>query len=53
MARTGRPEPVRREVEDMFLHAFPRAKEFFRVKVANDRVVSYSDEKGIFVGRKS
>ncbi len=53
VARTGRPEAVRREVEDMFLGAFPRAKEFFRVKVENDRVVSYSDEKGIFVGRKS
>lgn len=53
VARTGRPETVQGEVEDMFLHAFPRAKEFFRVKVENDRVVSYSDEKGIFVGRKS
>jgi len=53
VARTGRPDVVRREVEDTFLHAFPRAKEFFRVKVENDRVVSYSDEKGIFVGRKS
>ncbi len=52
VARTGRPETVQREVEDMFLHAFPRAKEFFRVKVENDRVVSYSDEKGIFVGNK-
>lgn len=53
VARTGRPETVQREVEDMLLHAFPRAKEYFRVKVENDRVVSYSDEKGIFVGRKS
>ncbi len=52
VARTGRPETVRREVEDMFLHAFPRAKEYFRMAVENDRVVSYSDEKGIFVGRK-
>lgn len=52
VARTGRPGTVQREVEDMFLHAFPRAKEFFRVKVEDDRVVSYSDEKGIFVGRK-
>ncbi len=52
VARTGRPPAVQREVEDMFRGAFPRAKEFFRVKVENDRVVSYSDEKGIFVGRK-
>lgn len=52
VARTGRPETVRREVEEIFLGAFPRAREFFRVKVAGDRVVSYSDEKGIFVGRK-
>ncbi len=52
VARTGRPGTVQREVEDMFLSAFPRAKEFFRVKIANDRVVSYSDEKGIFVGKK-
>ncbi len=52
VARTGRPQTVQREVEDMFLHAFPRATEFFRVKVENDRVASYSDKKGIFVGRK-
>lgn len=52
VARTGRPESVRREVEEMFLSAFPRAKEFFRVRVDGGRVVSYSDEKGIFVGRK-
>ncbi|MGE5664357.1 MAG: class I SAM-dependent methyltransferase [Deltaproteobacteria bacterium] len=52
VARTGRPQAIQREVEEMFLGAFPRAKEFFRVKIGNGRVVSYSDEKGIFVGRK-
>ena len=36
----------------MFLSAFPRAKEFFRVRVENGRVAAYSDEKGIFVGKK-
>ena len=53
VARTGRPATVQGEVEHMFLHAFPRAKEYFRVTAENDRVVSYSDEKGIFVGRKA
>lgn len=52
VARTGRPEAIRREVEEMFRTAFPRAREFFRVKVEGGRVASYSDEKGIFVGRK-
>ncbi len=52
VARTGRPEPVRREVEEMFLNAFPRAKDFYRVLVAEGRVLSYADEKGIFIGRK-
>jgi len=52
VARTGRPEEVQREVEAMFLRAFPRAKQFFRVRERNGRVVSYSDQKGIFVGRK-
>ena len=52
ISRTGRPEAVQREVEEMFLTAFPRAKEFYRVRVEGERVVSYSDEKGIFVARK-
>ncbi len=52
VARTGRPEAVQREVEEMFLSAFPRAREFFRVRAEGGRIVSYSDEKGIFVGRK-
>ena len=50
--RTGRPEVVQREVEDIFLSAFPRARGFYRVRIEEGRVVSYSDEKGIFVGRK-
>ena len=53
VSRTGRGEVVRRQVEEMFLGAFPRAKEFFRVRVEDGRVASYSDEKGIFVGRKA
>lgn len=52
VARTGRPEEVQREVEEIFLRAFPRAKEYFRVREEGGAVVSYSDEKGIFVGRK-
>lgn len=53
VSRTGRNEVVRREVEAMFLGAFPRAKEFFRVRIEGGRVAAYSDEKGIFVGRKT
>lgn len=52
VGRTGRPEAVQREVEGMFLNAFPRAREFYRVRVEAGRVVAYSDEKGIFIGRK-
>jgi len=53
VSRTGRPMAVQREVEEMFLGAFPRAREFFRVGVEEGQVASYSDEKGIFVGRKA
>jgi len=52
VARTGRPPVVQRQVEEMFLSAFPRAKEYFRVRVEGGRVAAYSDEKGIFVGKK-
>jgi SAM-dependent methyltransferase len=52
VGRTGISAVVQREVEEMFLGAFPRAKEFFRVRLEDGRVISYSDEKGIFVGRK-
>lgn len=52
VARTGQPPEVQREVERMFLTALSRAREFFRVKIAEGHVVSYSDEKGIFVGKK-
>jgi ubiquinone/menaquinone biosynthesis C-methylase UbiE len=52
VSRTGLPPVVQREVEEMFLGAFPRAREFFRIRVDGNRVASYSDEKGIFVGRK-
>jgi len=53
VARTGQPPVVQREVESLFLTAFPRAREYYRVRVEDGRVVSYSDEKGIFVGRKT
>lgn len=52
VARTGQPPEVQREVESLFLTAFPRAREYFRVQIEDGRVASYSDEKGIFVGRK-
>ncbi len=52
VSRSGQPAVVQREIESLFLTAFPRAREYFRVRVENGRVVSYSDEKGIFVGRK-
>lgn len=52
VARTGRPPVIQRQVEEMFLSAFPGAKEFFRVRVEDGRVAAYSDEKGIFVGKK-
>jgi len=52
VARTGRPVEVQDQVEEMFRSAFPRAKEFFRVRIENGRVAAYSDEKGIFVGNK-
>jgi ubiquinone/menaquinone biosynthesis C-methylase UbiE len=53
VSRTGMPAAVQREVEEMFLGAFPRAGEFFRVRIEKGRVTSYSDEKGIFIGRKT
>lgn len=52
VSRTGRPDAVQREVEELFLNALPRAREFFRLRIEGGRVLSYSDEKGIFVGRK-
>ncbi len=52
VSRTGQPGEVQREIEQMFLSAFPLAKEVFRVCSEGGRVVSYSDEKGIFVAKK-
>ena len=52
VARTGRPKAVQREVETIFLSAFPLARETFRVRTEGGRVVSYSDEKAIFVAKK-
>ena len=43
---------VQGEIESLFLTAFPRAREYYRVRVENGRVVSYSDEKAIFVAKK-
>jgi hypothetical protein len=44
---------VQREIESLFLTAFPRARDYYRVRIENGKVVSYSDEKGVFVGRKT
>ena len=52
VARTGQPGPVQREIETMFLSAFPLARETFRIRVEGERVVSYRDEKAIFVAKK-
>jgi len=52
VARTGQPEAVQREVEEMFLSAFPMARETFRIQVENGRVLSYADEKLILVAKR-
>lgn len=52
VARTGQPGAVQREIEMMFLSAFPLAKEMFRVRAEGSRILSYADEKAIFVARK-
>jgi ubiquinone/menaquinone biosynthesis C-methylase UbiE len=52
VARTGQPLAVQREIEAMFLSAFPLARETFRIRVEGGRVVSYTDEKAIFVAKK-
>jgi len=52
VARTGRPKTVQREVETIFLSAFPLARETFRIRAEGGRVISYSDEKAIFVAKK-
>jgi len=53
VARTGVPKSVQWEVETIFLSAFPLARETFRIRTERGRVVSYSDEKAIFVAKKS
>ncbi|MEW6719805.1 MAG: methyltransferase domain-containing protein [Thermodesulfobacteriota bacterium] len=53
VARTGQPPEVQREIESMFLNAFPRARETFRIRVDAGRVVSFADEKIVLVVRKS
>ncbi len=52
VARTGRSRAVQWEVETIFLSAFPLARESFRIRTDGGRVVSYSDEKAIFVAKK-
>jgi len=52
VARTGLPKAVQREVETIFLSAFPLARETFRIQTEGGRVVSYTDEKAIFVAKK-
>jgi len=53
VARTGQSPEVQREIESLFLTAFPRARNYYRIRIENGKVVSYSDEKGIFVGKKA
>jgi ubiquinone/menaquinone biosynthesis C-methylase UbiE len=52
VARTGRPKAVQSEIEAIFLSAFPLARETYRIRAERGRVVSYSDEKAIFVAKK-
>ena len=52
VARTGRPKTVQSEIEAIFLSAFPLARETYRIRAERGRVVSYSDEKAIFVAKK-
>lgn len=52
VARTGQPPAVQREIESMFLNAFPRARDTFRIRIDGGRVVSFSDEKIVLVARK-
>jgi ubiquinone/menaquinone biosynthesis C-methylase UbiE len=52
VARTGRPKAVQWEVETIFLSAFPLARETFRIRTEAGRILSYSDEKAIFVAKK-
>ncbi len=51
VARTGQPKAVQREIEQMFLSAFPLARQTFRILTEEGRVVSYSDEKIILVAK--
>jgi ubiquinone/menaquinone biosynthesis C-methylase UbiE len=53
VARTGRPKAVQSQVETIFLSAFPLARETYRIRAEGGRVVSYSDEKAIFVAKKA
>ncbi|HEX9190732.1 MAG TPA: methyltransferase domain-containing protein [Candidatus Deferrimicrobiaceae bacterium] len=53
VARTGQPREVQWVIERMFLSAFPLAQETFRVRTEGGRVVSYADEKAIFVAKKN
>jgi ubiquinone/menaquinone biosynthesis C-methylase UbiE len=53
VARTGQPPEVQRMVEEMFLSAFPKARETYRVRVEDGRVVSFADEKIVLVAKKS
>jgi ubiquinone/menaquinone biosynthesis C-methylase UbiE len=52
VARTAQPAAVQREIEEMFLSAFPMARETFRIHVEGGRVVSYADEKIVLVATK-
>jgi ubiquinone/menaquinone biosynthesis C-methylase UbiE len=51
--RTGQPEEVQGRVEEIFLGAPPHVQAYLRLRVERGRILSYSDEKGILVGRKT
>jgi ubiquinone/menaquinone biosynthesis C-methylase UbiE len=52
VTRTGQPREVQARVEETFLSAPPHVQAYLRLRVEGGRLVSYSDEKGILVGRK-
>jgi ubiquinone/menaquinone biosynthesis C-methylase UbiE len=52
VGRTGRPKAVQWEIETILLSSFPLARETFRIRIEGGRVLSFSDEKAIFVAWK-
>jgi ubiquinone/menaquinone biosynthesis C-methylase UbiE len=52
VTRTGQPREVQAQVEGIFLAAPPHVQAYLRLRTERGRILSYSDEKGILVGRK-